>query len=371
MKEDNLLYEIGLTLVKGIGPVITKQLVDNLDNISILFTEKKQALEKIPSLPKRLINEIKDPQILKRAEKELLFLERAACKALFLTSKGYPQRLKDCPDAPVMLYYKGNADLNALKIVSIVGTRNANAYGREIISNLIKNLAKNYPDILIVSGLAYGIDIAAHKASLKEDLPTVAVLAHGLDRIYPLTHRPVAVKMLKQGGLLTEFMSETNPDRPNFVRRNRIVAGMADCTIIVQSAAKGGALITGEIALSYNRDLFAFPGRVDDEFSKGCNALIKSRKAALITSAEDLLNEMNWTLKQKQTATSSVQRNLFPEVTGEEKELLQLLSRRPDIQLNILAVELNLPVSKLSVLLFELEMKGLVRCKPGGIYLLN
>ena len=371
MRENNLLYEIGLTLVKGIGPVITKQLVDNLEDISILFTEKKQVLEKISSLPRRLINEIKDPKILSRAEKELLFLQRAAGKALFLTSKEYPQRLKDCPDAPVMLYYKGNADLNALKIVSIVGTRNADVYGKEITNNLVKDLTDNYPDILIVSGLAYGIDITAHRSALTENAATVAVLAHGLDRIYPLTHRSVAVKMLEQGGLLTEFMSETNPDRPNFVRRNRIVAGIADCTVIIQSAIKGGALITGEIALSYNRDLFSFPGRINDEYSRGCNALIKSRKAALITSAEDLLSEMNWNLRRNQTTVPAVQRDLFPELTEEEKELICFLSRKADTQLNILAIEMNLPVSKLSVLLFELEMKGIVRCKPGGIYKVN
>ena len=368
MKNDNLLYEVGLTLVKGIGPVITKQLVDNLDDISLLFTEKKQALERIPGLSRRLINEIKNPQILKRAEQEALFLERSACEALFLTSENYPQRLKDCPDAPVMLYYKGNANLNTKKIVSIVGTRNANTYGKDLVNALIKDLKESYPDILIVSGLAYGIDIAAHRAALKEEALTVAVLAHGLDRIYPPGHRPIAVKMLKQGGLLTEFMSETTPDRPNFVKRNRIVAGMADCTVVVQSAEKGGALITADICSSYNRDLFAFPGRIDDEYSKGCNSLIKSRRAALITSAEDLLNEMNWNSKKGSASSRIVQRTLFPDMTEEEKAVYQCVSRKDNIQLNTLAVEMNLPISKLSVLLFELEMKGIVRCKAGGMY---
>lgn len=371
MKNKNLLYEIGLTLVKGIGPVITKQLVDNLIDISLLFTEQKHVLERISGLPRRLINEVRNPQILKRAEQEMLFLERANCEAFFLASKNYPQRLKDCPDAPVMLYYKGKTDLNALKIVSVVGTRNAGAYGKEVTNKLIEDLKKTYPDILIVSGLAYGIDIAAHRSALKHGAKTVAVLAHGLDRIYPPIHRSVAVKMLEQGGLLTEFMSETNPDRPNFVRRNRIVAGMADCTVVVQSAEKGGALITADICSSYNRDLFAFPGRVGDEFSKGCNSLIKSRKAALITSAEDLMNEMNWIRKEVSTPANAIQRNIFPDVTEEEKDLLQFISRKGSVQLNSLSIELNLPVSRLSVMLFELEMKGLVRCKPGGLFALN
>ena len=368
MKNENLLYEVGLTLVKGIGPVTTKQLVDNLENISILFTEKEHLLERFPGLSRRLIGEIRNPQVLKRAEKELLFLERSRSEALFLTSEHYPQRLKDCPDAPVMLYYKGEADLNAAKVVSVVGTRNANAYGKEITSELIKGLKEHCPEVLIISGLAYGIDIAAHRSALKEDLGTVAVLAHGLDRIYPSVHRSVAVKMLKRGGLLTEFMSETNPDRPNFVRRNRIVAGMADCTVVVQSAEKGGALITAEIANSYNRDIFAFPGRPSDDYSKGCNSLIKSRKAALIASVADLLREMNWDEAAKPAAAPLVQRTLFPDLTEEEEKILRLISEQKNVQLNFLAIESNLPVSKLSVLLFELEMKGLVRCRPGGLY---
>jgi DNA protecting protein DprA len=370
MKNENLLYEIGLTLVKGIGPVIAKQLVDNLTDISLLFTEKKQMLERIPGLSRRLINEIKNPQILKRAEQEILFLERSGCEALFLTSKNYPQRLRDCPDAPVMLYYRGNANLNTSKIVSIVGTRNANAYGRDVTNALIADLKKSYPDILIVSGLAYGIDIVAHRAALKEEVQTVAVLAHGLDRIYPPAHRPVAIKMLNQGGLLTEFMSETNPDRPNFIKRNRIVAGIADCTVVVQSAEKGGALITAEICSSYNRDLFAYPGRTDDEYSKGCNSLIKSKKAALITSAEDLLNEMNWNSNSKKCSffPSVIQRTLFLNITEEEKELLDCITKKENVQLNTLAIEMNLSVSKLSALLFELEMKGIIRCKAGGMY---
>ncbi|MDL2323420.1 DNA-processing protein DprA [Bacteroidales bacterium OttesenSCG-928-A17] len=371
MKNKNLLYEIGLTLVKGIGPVITKQIVDNIDDISLLFTEKKHILERLPGLSRRLINEIKNPQVLSRAEQEVAFLEKSKCKALFLTSDEYPRRLKDCPDAPVMLYYKGNADLNALKIISIVGTRNATTYGKDITNKLIKDLKSNYPDILIVSGLAYGIDIAAHQAALKENTTTVAVLAHGLDRIYPALHRSVAIKMLENGGLLTEFTSETNPDRPNFVKRNRIVAGLADCTVVVQSAEKGGALITGDLAISYNRDLFSFPGRIDDGYSKGCNFLIKSRKAALITSAEDIFQEMNWNTKKNPASSVIVQREIFPDVTEEEKEILLTISRNESMQLNTLAIAMNLPISKLSVLLFELEMKGIIRCKPGGMYVLN
>jgi len=368
MFNQDLIYQIGITLVKGIGNITAKQIIENTDNVALLFTEKKHVLERISGLSRRIINEIHNPEVLRRAEKEIRFIEKSRIEPLFITDPAYPNRLKDCVDAPVMLYFKGNADLNAGKIISIVGTRNATVYGKETTDQLIHNIKEMFPESLIVSGLAYGIDIAAHRAALRENLITVGILAHGLDRIYPPIHRNTAAEMINTGGLLTDFISETNPDRQNFVKRNRIVAGMSDCTIVVESAKKGGALITANIADSYNRDIFAFPGKTSDKYSEGCNLLIKSKKAALITSAEDIFREMNWSDPPEPIRTNVVQRVLFPELNPEEQSVMEVLSKAGSMQLNLLAIELDLPVSRLSVILFELEMNGLIRCKPGGMY---
>ena len=368
MLNEDLIYQIGITLVKGIGNITAKQIIENLNNAALLFTEKKHILENVSGLSRRLINEIHHPDVLKRAEKEILFIEKSHIQPLFITDSDYPNRLKDCVDAPVMLYFRGNADLNAEKIISIVGTRNATAYGKEITDRLVHDIREVFPGSIIVSGLAYGIDIAAHRAALREDLATVGILAHGLDRIYPPVHRNAAAEMIKTGGLLTDFISETNPDRQNFVKRNRIVAGMSDCTVVVESAQKGGALITANIADSYNRDIFAYPGKISDKYSEGCNLLIKNKKAALVTSADDIFREMNWSNPPELVREQVVQRVLFPELNPEEQKVMEVLSKAKSMQLNLLAIELDLPVSRLSVILFDLEMNGMVRCKPGGMY---
>jgi DNA processing protein len=251
----------------------------------------------------------------------------------------------------------------------VVGTRHATSYGEDLCISFIRDLAEYCPDTLVVSGLAYGIDIHAHRASLQHHLSTVGVLAHGLDRIYPAAHRKTAISMMDNGGLLTEFMSGTNPDRQNFVKRNRIVAGMSDATIVVESAVKGGALITAELSESYHRDCFAFPGRVNDPYSMGCNELIKKNRAALIQSAEDFVNAMGWNIVEKNNSKSSVQRELFPELSEEEEKIVQILQKYPDgIQINALVVEANIPINRMSSLLFEMEMKGLVRALAGGVY---
>jgi DNA processing protein len=368
MADQNLIYQIGLTLIKGIGNITAKQIIETLGDVSRLFTEKKHLLERIPGLSRKIINEIHQPEVLKRAEKEIRFIEKNKTTPLFITDPAYPQRLKECVDAPVMLYFCGKADLNVEKIISIVGTRNATAYGREMTEKLLHDIRENFPEILVVSGLAYGIDIIAHRAALKESLPTIGILAHGLDRIYPPAHRNTAVEMLKIGGVLTDFMSETNPDRQNFVKRNRIIAGISDCTIVIESAEKGGALITANIADSYNKDIFAFPGKVSDKYSEGCNSLIKYKKAALITSAEDVFREMNWKNLLKTPPKQAIQRTILLDLNPEEQNVVDILSKAESMQLNILAIELNLPISKLSLVLFELELKGIIRCKPGGMY---
>ncbi|GHU62610.1 DNA processing protein DprA [Bacteroidia bacterium] len=367
MTNRNLLYEIGITLIKGIGNLTAKQILDTLGDVSLLFTERKSVLEKMPGLSRRIINEIHSPDVLKRAEKEIRFIEKSQTKTLFITHSDYPFRLKECVDAPVMLYYLGNADLNKEKIISIVGTRNATTYGRMLTEKLLQDLKETFPEVVIVSGLAYGIDIIAHRAALKESLATVGVLAHGLDMIYPSVHRNTAVEITVSGGLLTEFLSETNPDRQNFVKRNRIIAGLADCTIVVESAKKGGALITANIADSYNRDIFAFPGKTTDKYSEGCNVLIKSKRAALITSAEDIFKEMNWINPEKKQP-QAIQRTILLDLNPDEQIVVDALSKNENMQLNMISIRLNMPVSKLSAILFELEMNGFVRCKPGGIY---
>jgi DNA processing protein len=365
MNDQNLLYQIGITLVKGIGNITAKQVIETLGDVSLLFKEKASLLERIPGISRKIISEIYRPEVLQRAEKEVLFIEKNKISPLFIKEENYPERFKECVDSPVLLYYRGNADLNTEKIISIVGTRHASNYGKEITEKLVRDISKVYPETLIVSGLAYGIDIFSHKASLKNNLKTVGVLAHGLDRIYPSEHRSTAIEMLGNGGLLTDFMSGTNPDRQNFVKRNRIVAGISDCTIVVESAEKGGALITATIADSYNRDVFAVPGKVSDVYSLGCNALIKYKKAALITCAEDVFREMCW---NKEKEKPVVQRAIFVDLTPDEQMLVDLLSKVENMQLNIIGIELNMPISKLASLLFELEMKGIVRCIPGGLY---
>ncbi|MDR0833455.1 MAG: DNA-processing protein DprA [Candidatus Symbiothrix sp.] len=362
----NLVYQIGMTLVKGIGAVTAKQVIDTLPDVSLLFKEKARLLEHIPGISRRVIADIHTGEALRRAEKELKFIRKNNIQALFIQDANYPQKLKECVDAPIMLYFRGNANLNATKIISFVGTRHATTYGKEMTDKLILDISKTYPDTLIVSGLAYGIDIQAHRSSLKHTLPTVGVLAHGLDRIYPPEHRNTAVEMLNQGGLLTDFMSETNPDRQNFVKRNRIVAGMSDCTVVVESAERGGALITASIADSYNKDVFALPGRATDPYSIGCNKLIKQKRAALITCADDIFREMCWLEAPK--TPQAVQRSLFTELTEEEQPVVKQLTTSEGKLLNQLCVTLNLPVSKLAALLFNLEMKGVVRCFPGGLY---
>ena len=368
MFNQDLIYQIGITLVKGIGNITAKQIIENQNNVALFFTEKKHVLERTSGLSRRIINEIHNPDVLRRAEKEIRFMEKAHITPLFITDPSYPNRLKECVDAPVMLYFRGNTDLNVEKIISIVGTRNATTYGREITDQLVSDVREVFPDSLIVSGLAYGIDIAAHRAALRENVATIGILAHGLDRIYPPGHRNTAAEMIHAGGLLTDFVSETNPDRQNFVKRNRIVAGMADCTVVIESAQKGGALITSGIADSYNRDVFAFPGKTSDKYSQGCNLLIKNKKAALVTSAADIFQEMNWHNPPEAGKIQAIQRVLFPELNPEEQKVMEILSKVGSMQLNLLAIELDLPVNRLSVILFELEMNGLIRCKAGGMY---
>lgn len=366
--EQKLLYRIGLTLIKGIGNNLAKNLIAYVGSEEQIFRENRKNLEKIPGIGEVLSHEIVHAKVLQRAQKELEFIVKNKINTLYFNEKSYPYRLRECADAPILLYSKGNCDINTGKFIGIVGTRNATEYGKENCRDLIKQLANQLPNTVIVSGLAYGVDICAHKSALDNGISTIGVIGHGLDRIYPATHRSTAVKMLENGLLLTEYISETNPDRQNFVQRNRIIAGMCDVTIVIESASKGGALITAELANDYNRDVFAFPGRVGDEWSAGCNQLIKHNKASLIESAADLLRFMSWEAQQNDKQ-SNIQTALFLDLSDDEQSVVtELRSRQEGVQLNELALVLGCPVSKMSAMLLEMEFKGLVRCLPGNVY---
>lgn len=363
---DEQIYSLALTRISGLGLVGACHLVKAMGSATAVFRHRKNLPELVPGVSEKLVMALDNADAFRRAEEEIVFAEKNQIQCITFYDERYPSRLRECEDAPLALFYRGNANLNALRVVAMVGTRHATAYGENLCATFVRDLKELCPDVLIVSGLAYGIDIHAHRAALQHGFPTVGVLAHGLDRIYPAVHRKTAIGMMDQGGLLTEFMSGTNPDRQNFVKRNRIVAGMSDATIVVESAVKGGALITAELAESYHRDCFAFPGRVADVYSAGCNGLIKNNRASLILSAEDFVEAMGWSHAPRKAV---VQRQLFPDLNEEEDAVMQLLQQSEEgMHINALVVALNWPINRMSALLFEMEMKGVVRALAGGVY---
>ena len=367
MKEEQI-YSMALMCTPGIGLIGACNLIRTAGSASAIYQQRKELTQLIPDISAKLIKALDCPEAIKRAEQELLFAEKNQIQCLSFNDENYPSRLRECDDAPLTLFYRGNANLNALRVISIVGTRHATPYGQDLCAAFVRDLVGYCPDTLIVSGLAYGIDIYAHRAALQNNFNTIGVLARGLDRIYPAAHRKTAIDMMDKGGLLTEFFSGTNPDRQNFVKRNRIVAGMSDATIVVESASKGGALITAELAESYHRDCFAFPGRVSDTYSMGCNELIKKNRAALVLSAEDFVNAMGWDTCPKKN-NQAIQRELFPDLSEEEQKIVGILQCHTDgVQINTLVVEANIPINRMSSLLFEMEMKGIVRALAGGVY---
>ena len=365
---DNLAYKIALSLIPGIGSVTARNLVAYVGSVEGVFHEKEKNLMKILGVGEINAQKVVRQNVLERASREVDFILKNRIYTAFYLDENYPSRLKNCSDAPIILYFNGNANLNERRIISVVGTRNATNYGKEICDELIRNFSeKNYP-ILVVSGLAYGIDVHAHKACLRYNVPTVGVFAHGLDTIYPALHAPIAAKMLDNGGLLTDFISETKIDRQNFLRRNRIIAGLADATVIVESAEKGGALVTADIANSYNRDVFAFPGRCNDTYSRGCNKLIKFNEAVLVENQADIEKAMNWDVK---TSSNRIfQASLFVELTPEEQKLVDLL-KGGNRFVDEITIETQLPMSRVSSLLLGLEFKGLVISLPGKMYRLK
>ena len=362
----DLLHRIALTLTPNIGDVRAKALLERFGSASSIFSAPKKQLESIEGIGTIAANSIKYFNDYKICEEEISFIEKNNITPLFISDENYPKRLLNCYDSPTLLYYKGNADLNASKIISIVGTRNNSDYGKVTCENLLQDLAEE--DVLVISGLAFGIDTIAHKASLKNKLKTVGVLAHGLDKIYPAQNKSLAKEMLAHGGLLTDFRSGTKPDRQNFPSRNRIVAGICDALIVIESSIKGGSLISAELANSYNKDVFAIPGRVSDNRSEGCNYLIKNNKSLLITCADDLLHIMNWKEAPKKIKK---QRELFIELTTEEKIITDILSQRESMQIDELYSKSGLSSSVAANALLMLEMQGVVSCLPGKIFKLT
>lgn len=363
--QSDAIYQIALTLVPNIGCVHAKLLAEHFPSAKDIFTAKQVLLEKIEGIGKVRAASIKAFVDFDAAEEEMKFIEKYKIQTLFISDKDYPKRLLNCYDSPTLLYYKGGANLNALKTVAIIGTRTNTDYGKSFTEKLIKDFASE--NILVLSGLAFGIDTFAHKASLKNNLPTVGVLAHGLDVLYPPENVKLAKEMVAEGGgILTEFKSGTKPERHNFPIRNRIVAGMADATIVIETDIKGGSMITAEMANSYNRDVFALPGKTTDVKSRGCNHLIRTNKASLVTCAQDVLEFMGW-LPQPEKK-KKLQRSLFIELSTDERIIVDLLNANEQLPIDELYAQGKLATSAVAIALLSLEMQGLVESIPGKVY---
>jgi DNA processing protein len=365
-----VFYGMALSLLKGVGHSNAKTLISYAGSAENLFKLSPSRLQKINGIGPKIAASFKETaDALRRAEQELKYVEKNHIDVLFYYDKRYPKRLLNCADAPLFIFTQGKYDFNKDRFVSIIGTRHASVHGRELTEKLVAELAEF--NISLVSGLAFGIDICAHKAALKYPMQNIAVLAHGLDRIYPNQHRGYAERMQENGALVTEFFTETTPDRQNFPSRNRIVAGMTDATIVVESAVTGGALITAEIANSYNKDVFAFPGRVSDEYAQGCLKLIKTHKANLITGAQDIIEFMNWDIEAKPAAPKSVQPLLFTELNEDEQQICSVLKSKEQLHIDELFLLVQLPNSKVTGILLQLEMKGVVSALPGKLFKLT
>jgi DNA processing protein len=365
----SVLHQVALTFLKNIGPILAKSMVSRFGNAEEVFRQSKDALTQARGVGTKTLELADFKEALKRAEQELKFIENNRIDVLYYTDARYPRKLKSCHDSPLLLYAKGAANHNAQRIISIVGTRNATDYGRNLCKQLIEELQEY--NVLIVSGLALGIDTAAHRESLRLNVPTVGVLGHGYDKMYPSQNRSLAEKMQENGGVLTEYPSGTVPNRENFPQRNRIVAGMADATVVVEAGLKGGALITAEIANSYNRDVFAFPGRLGDEYSEGCNFLIRNHKAQLLSCVADLAYSLGW---EKNTDTKGApEQLLLPiDLSADERSVYEIIQQnRNPLAIDDLSIRANMPMSLLAMTLLDMELQGFIRSLPGKMYQVN
>ena len=366
MKTDKeLLYTIALGMVPSVGDISARKLVKHLGSASAVFREPYHNLIRIPGIGKTIAAHLSSKEYIDKAARELEYTREHGIKIICHDDEAYPRRLRECPDSPIFLYYKGNANLNEDRILSIVGTRNITRRGKDVCKGIIRDLAVEYPDLIIISGLAYGVDITAHKAALREKLKTVAVMGHGFKTIYPSTHINTARQILNHGALITDFHSYEAPERNNFLKRNRIIAGLSDASLIIESGRKGGAMVTADIAISYNRDIMAVPGSPGDTYSEGCNLLIKSNRAALVESADDIIYNLNWTkpkLKNKQ-------RTLFPEnLSPLEESIFNLFNENDELSSDYISNSLNKPLHQLSSALLKLEFSGYLTSIPGNIY---
>ena len=361
--QSDLLYQLALSQVPNVGYVHAKLLAQHFGSAAAVFSSPRSVLEKIEGIGTIRAGSIKSFKDFKKAEEEIRFLEKFKITPLFITDKYYPQRLLNCYDPPTMLFYKGNADLNASRVVGIVGTRTNTDYGKQFTEKFVRDLIPF--DVLIISGLAFGIDAIAHKAALKNKLPTIGVLGHGLDTIYPPEHSGLAKDMIKCGGLLTEFRSKVKPDKHNFPSRNRVVGGLCDATVVVETGVKGGSMITAEMANSYNRDVFAVPGRTIDTKSGGCNHLIRNNKAILLSDTQQFIETMGW--DNSPASVKKIQKELFIELNDDEKAVVNILKQK-DVSIDELVLKSGCSSSSLAAAILNLELKNVIQSLPGKIY---
>jgi DNA processing protein len=360
-----LIYQLSLSIIPGVGPVQAKLLLEHLGSAEAIFKAKESQLKKIEGIGIARARSIKTFNRFHDAEKEVLFIEQYRIQTLFITDPEYPRRLLNCYDSPTILFYKGEASLNHQKIIGIVGTRHHTAYGRQLTETLVRDLSSQ--KALIVSGLAFGIDTIAHKAAIKNQVPTVGVLAHGLDILYPSQNKSLAKEMIQcGGGLLTEFRSNTSPDKHHFPTRNRIVAGMCDAIVVVETGLSGGSMITAELANGYNKDVFAYPGKTIDQKSAGCNHLIQNNKAVLLTKAEELITSLNWEpgIKEK----TNRQRVIFPALGEHEKLIVDVLAARAPLSIDDLNLAVPMSSSAVAAAILNLELQNVIISLPGKIY---
>ncbi|PIP54658.1 MAG: DNA-protecting protein DprA [Bacteroidetes bacterium CG23_combo_of_CG06-09_8_20_14_all_32_9] len=369
MSQQSDIYKIAIKLLPHVGDIVAKRLISYCGSLEAVFKEKEKFLAKIPGIGTVVASSIagntKKKEIFNIAEKEVEFNLKFGIHTVFFLDENYPRRLIHCEDSPVTIFTLGNLELNHQKVLCVVGTRKATIYGKDFCRKLMSDFKEMHLDVQIISGLAVGIDIAAHKAAIENNFNTIAVLAHGLDTIYPAFHRKYAKQIIENGGLLTEFLTNTTPDKQNFIKRNRIIAGLADAALVVESGLKGGALITADIANSYNRDVYAVPGRISDSSSLGTNYLIKTNRAALAESAYDIANFLGWETKSR---TAPVQSSFFTDFEPDELTIAQQLEMQGDLTIDVLSLLCKMPVSKISATLLGMEFKGIVKCLPGKVF---
>ena len=352
--------------MEGVGPITARKLIAYSGGAASIFSSKKTSLLKIPGIGESTVQNILNPELLSKAEKELRFIEKNNIQTFYYLDENYPRRLKEIEDSPIVLFGQGALNLDTDLILSVVGTRKATEYGKALTQKIISDLASFQP--LILSGLAYGIDITAHKAALDNGLQTVGVVGHGLDTVYPSVHKPIAEKMKSHGGLISAFTSNSVLDPGNFPDRNKIVASMTDAVLVIEAGVSGGALITANMAFDYNKDVMAIPGRTGDEYSAGCNGLIKRTKAHLVESAADICYVLGWELEINNKKV--IQKQLFVEMTENEQRLFTIMQAEGQLKIDILALKSGFNLSLTSATLFNMELKGLVKCLPGTRYAL-